>query len=147
MKKKANNNLNKTKLIIVDPNSYEEYFDDENVFTIHPSKVKFLGHMEKESVDKIIVRNTTASNLKSISFFFFKKVLAPNTLLEVEIYQPISVMQSLDANEIEANAKLQGFVDIQTHEIEFFTKEGEKDIKLKTTKLSMVRPEITTSKK
>ncbi len=48
-------------------------------------------------------------------------------------------MQALDASEIEANAKLAGFVDIQQHEIEYFVKDGDKDIKIKSLKVSMVR--------
>jgi hypothetical protein len=67
------------------------------------------------------------------------KILKPNSIVEVFVDQPISVMQALDASEIEANAKLAGFVDIQQHEIEYFVKDGDKDIKIKTLKMSMVR--------
>ena len=144
MKKKANKRV-QTNVLLVD--ALDQHLDDDTVFTIHPKKINFLSNVEKESFDKVVIKNTTASSLKSIYFFFLGKVLKPNSLLEVYIYQPISVMQSLDASEIEANAKLAGFVDIQMHEIEFFTKEGEKDIKVKSTKLSMVRPEKVTEKK
>ena len=67
------------------------------------------------------------------------KILKPNCIVEVYIDRPISVMQALDASEIEANAKLAGFVDIQQHEIKYLVKDGDRDIKVKTMKMRMVR--------
>ena len=122
----------------------DQHLDEENIFAIHPNKIHWLSNFEKESFEKVVIKNTPTSYLKSITFFFLGKVLKPNCLVEIFIDQPISVMQALDASEIEANAKLAGFVDIQQHEIEFFIRESEKDIKLKSLKMSMVRAEKPT---
>lgn len=119
----------------------DQHLDEEDVFAIHPAKLQWLASFEKESFDRVLVKSTQTSSLKSISFFFMSKILKPNCLVEVFVDQPISVMQALDASEIEANAKLAGFVDIQQHEIESFHREGDKDIKVKSLKLSMVRSE------
>jgi hypothetical protein len=50
-------------------------------------------------------------------------------------------MQSLDAGEIEANAKLAGLTDVQQSDYEKWVTQGDKDVKLSTIKLSMIRPE------
>ena len=126
-----------TNTLLVD--AKDLHLDEEEVFAVHPNKLQWLSYFEKESFDNVIVKNTATSSLKSISFFFMGKILKPNCIVEVYIDQPISVMQALDASEIEANAKLAGFVDIQQHEIENFVKDGERDIKVKTMKMSMVR--------
>lgn len=123
--------------LVVD--SKDLHLEEENEFAIHPAKLQWLSFFEKESFDKVVIRNTPTASLKSISFFFMGKILKPSSIVEVYVDQPISVMQALDASEIEANAKLAGFVDIQQHEIEYFVREGEKDIKIKTMKMSMVR--------
>ena len=124
----------------------DQHLDDEGVFCIHPNKLQWLNVFEKESFDKVVIRNTSSSSLKSLAFFFMGKILKPNCIVEVFIDQPISVMQSLDASEIEANSKLAGFVDIQQHEIEYFVKDGEKDIKIKSLKMSMVRADKISEK-
>jgi hypothetical protein len=136
MKKKV---VKKVETLVVYVDGKNQHLEEENIFSIHPSKLQWLSYFEKESFDQIIVQNTATSFLKSINFFFMGKILKPNSLVEVFIDQPISVMQALDASEIEANAKLAGFVDIQQHEIEYFVKDGDKDIKIKSLKVSMVR--------
>ena len=117
----------------------DQHLDEESVLAIHPNKIHWLSVFEKESFEKVLIKNTPTSSLKSLAFFFLAKVLKPNCLIEIFIDQPISVMQALDASEIEANARLAGFVDIQQHEIEFFVRENDKDIKIKSLKMSMVR--------
>jgi hypothetical protein len=136
MKKKTVKKVQVNTLIVDTKN---QHLDDDTVYAIHPAKLQWLSFFEKESFDKVIVKSTPTSSLKSISFFFMGKILKPNSIVEVFVDQPISVMQALDASEIEANAKLAGFVDIQQHEIEYFVKDGDKDIKIKTLKMSMVR--------
>ena len=128
-----------TNTLIVD--GKDQHLDEEGVFSINPSKLQWLNIFEKESFEKVVIKNTPSSSLKSIAFFFMGKILTPNCIVEIFIDQPISVMQALDASEIEANSKLAGFVDIQQHEIEYFVRDGEKDIKLKSLKMSMVRPD------
>jgi hypothetical protein len=139
MKNKRAVKKQETKTVIIDGKS--QHLDDEDVLAIHPNKAHWLANFEKESFDKVVIMNSPTSALKSLAFFFMAKILKPSSILEVFVDQPISVMQALDASEIEANAKLAGFVDIQQHEIETFHKEGDKDIKVKSLKLSMVRPD------
>jgi hypothetical protein len=136
MKKKV---VKKVEAQIIYVDGKNQHLEDETIFAVHPNKLQWLSYFEKESFDQVIVQNTPTSYLKSINFFFMGKILKPNSIVEVFIDQPISVMQALDASEIEANAKLAGFVDIQQHEIEYFVKDGDKDIKIKSLKVSMVR--------
>ena len=137
--KKKTDKKQQTNTLLID--AKDQHLDDEDCLAIHPAKVNWLAVFEKESFERVVVKNCPTSYLKSLAFFFIGKILKPNSIVEVFVDQPISVMQALDASEIEANAKLAGFVDIQQHEIETFHREGEKDIKIKSLKLSMVRPD------
>ena len=144
MKKKSVKKVETNTLFI---DGKDQHLEEEGIFAIHPDKIQWLNVIEKECFEKIIIKNTPSSSLKSIGFFFMGKILKPNCIVEIFIDQPISVMQALDSSEIEANSKLAGFVDIQQHEIEYFVRDGEKDIKIKSLKMSMVRPDKMTDTK
>ena len=121
--------------------SKDNHIDDNNIFAIHPSKLNFLTHHDKEIFDGAVIQNCATSSIKTLGLFYLVKVLKPLAKLEVYIDQPISVMQKLDASEIEANAKLAGFVDIEESDYEKVTKDGDREHKVKSILLIMTRPE------
>ena len=137
--KKKTEEENPNFTIIID--SKDNHLEDPNIFAIHPSKLNFLGNVEKESFDNAIIQNCPSSAIKTLGLFYLVKILKPSAKLEVIIDQPITVMQNLDASEIEANSKLAGFIDIEQSPFEKVVEEGEKSYTIKTICLSMVRPE------
>ena len=58
-----------------------------------------------------------------------------NSKINIIICQPLSVMQSYDAKQVEANCRLAGFDGIETSDYE------DPDTKVKTKLVSAVRPE------
>lgn len=127
------------KTLIID--TKDTHINEENVFAIPPQKLSWLSYFQKESFDNALIKNTPVSFLKSMGLFYLAQSVKRNGFVEIIVDQPISVMQSLDASEIEANAKLAGFVDVQETSYETWIQEGGKDVKYATIKISMVRPE------
>ena len=117
------------------------HLEDENAFTIHPSKLNFLAGFQKEFFDRAFILNTPSGSISSLGLFYIAQTLKQNGELEILVDQPISVMQSLDASEIEANAKLAGFADIMKTPFEKFVRDGDRDVKITSVKVSMVKPE------
>ena len=117
------------------------HLEEEDALTIHPSKINFLAGFQKEFFDRAFILNTPSGSISSLGLFHIAQSLKQNGELQILVDQPISVMQSLDACEIEANAKLAGFADISKTPYEKFVREGDRDVKISTIKVSMVRPE------
>ena len=112
---------------------YTEKISKQN--TLFDAKSLFIDTFESNTFDKIYINNTKTELLRAKGFFNLAKCLKPKGTLEIIVDQPIAVMQNLDAGEIEANAKLGGFVNIDTvnHEI------NENGTKLETLKISMIK--------
>ena len=124
--------MSKRILYIDHKNPHEK---EEDCLVIHPSHINKADTFESNTFDKIFINNTKTELLRAKGFFFFFKCLKPKGTLEIIVDQPIAVMQNLDAGEIEANAKLGGFVNIDTtnHEI------VENGTKLDTLKITMTK--------
>jgi hypothetical protein len=126
------------KVLYIDP--VDLHLDEENVFGIHPAKLSWLSSFNKDTFDSAVIQNVPVSTLNSLAFFQMGQALKVNSVVDVYVDQPISVMQSLDAGEIEANAKLAGFSDFQQSDYEKWVKKDGKDFKFSTIKISMIRP-------
>ncbi len=74
-----------------------------------------------------------------MGLFNILQVLKKNCTLEILVDQAITVMQDLDAAELETNAKLAGFSSVQQKKYERWVKEGEKDKLISTIKLTILR--------
>ncbi len=127
--------------LVVDTKQSQAQIEDNDVFVVHPSKLNFLGNVGKETFDAGFIQNSPSSDIKTLGLFFLVKILKPNAKLEVIVDQPISVMQGLDASEIEANAKLAGFVDIEQGPCDHTVLDGDKEVTIQTIILTMIRPE------
>ena len=103
---------------------------------IHPSHLNKADTFESNTFDKIYINNTKTELLRAKGFFNLAKCLKSKGTLEIIVDQPIAVMQNLDAGEIEANAKLGGFSEINS---ENFTINNN-GTKLSTIKIRMIKP-------
>lgn len=139
------NTQKKEKVLIIDSKS--QNLEDEDSLTIHPKKMQWLNLIQKESFDRAVVQNSATTFLKPIYLFYLAQAIKQNTTCVVYVDQPLSVMQQLDASEIEANAKLGGFINISITDYEKWRKEGEKNVRISTLKVTMVRPEKISMKK
>ena len=121
------------RVLYIDPKNAQKQEDDCSV--IHPTNLNKADAFESNTFDKIYINNTKTELLRAKGFFNLIKCLKPKGTLEIIVDQPIAVMQNLDAGEIEANAKLGGFINIDTvnHEI------IENGTKLETLKISMMK--------
>ena len=71
--------------------------------------IKLANIFEKKSFNKAIIKNSTVDDLRALSFFNIAQSLRTGGTLEIIVHQPISVLQGVDADELEAKAKLGGF--------------------------------------
>ena len=121
------------RILYVDPKDNHE--KENNCLVIHPSHLNMADTFESNTFDKIYINNTKTELLRAKGFFNLAKCLKPKGQLEIIVDQPIAVMQNLDAGEIEANAKLGGFINI-TNENCTINNNG---TKLSTIKIKMMK--------
>ena len=120
------------RILYVDPK--DNHDKEDNCLVIHPSHLNMADTFQANTFDKIFINNTKTELLRAKGFFNLAKSLKSKGALEIIVDQPIAVMQNLDAGEIEANAKLGGFIDITTESYE---------INNNGTKLSTLRIKMT----
>ena len=121
------------RILYIDPKNQHEKEDD--CLVIHPAHLNKADTFESNTFDKIYINNTKTELLRAKGFFNLAKCLKPKGTLEIIVDQPIAVMQNLDAGEIEANAKLGGFIEITTENYEI----NNNGAKLSTLKLKMIK--------
>jgi hypothetical protein len=127
--------MNSDKLTLV-VDSQDSYLNQSDVFYIHPERLPLVRCLESEQFESCTIKNSPVDNLTSLNFSYILKKLKPNSVCEIVIHQPISVMQDYDAKQVEANAKLAGFANfsIKDHEYKVDNK------KVKTLLVSFERP-------
>ena len=121
------------RILYVDPKDNHDKEDD--CLVIHPSHLNKADTFQANTFDKIFINNTKTELLRAKGFFNLAKSLKSKGTLEIIVDQPIAVMQNLDAGEIEANAKLGGFINIDTEACEI----NNNGTKLSTIKIKMVK--------
>ena len=93
---------------------------EENTFYLLPSEMSKSGLLNPERFDSVDIRNVDVDDIRPSALLGILSSLMPNGTVSVLICEPIAVMQPYEAKMIEANAKLAGFVDIQTSPATFF---------------------------
>ena len=93
---------------------------EENTFYLLPSEMSKSGLLNPERFDSVDIRNVDVDDIRPSALLGILSSLKPNGTVSVLICEPIAVMQPYEAKMIEANAKLAGFVDIQTNPATFF---------------------------
>ena len=121
------------RFLYVDPK--DNHDKEDNCLVIHPSHLNMADTFQSNTFDKIFINNTKTELLRAKGFFNLAKCLKSKGTLEIIVDQPIAVMQNLDAGEIEANAKLGGFINIDTEACEI----NNNGTKLSTIKIKMVK--------
>lgn len=115
------------------------YQEDLSIFYIHPSRLSLIKNLQDKIFDEVTIKNTNVDFLTSMNFCYILRKMKIDAPIEVIISQPLSVMQSYDAKQVEANAKLAGYEAIETEEYEY--EQEETKTKTKTLRVSAVRPE------
>ena len=122
------------RILYIDPK--DNHDKEDNCLVINPSHLNMADTFESNTFDKIYINNTKTELLRAKGFFNLAKCLKSKGILEIIVDQPIAVMQNLDAGEIEANAKLGGFADINSENCTI----NNNGTKLSTIKIKMVKP-------
>lgn len=122
--------------LIVDSNDL--YLDSTNVFYMHPQRLATLQCVENNQFSSATIKNSSIEHLSSINFSYILKKLKVQAVCEIIIHQPITVMQEYDAKQVEANAKLAGFSNIETTQVE--TVDPKTDKKIKTLAVTCTKP-------
>lgn len=114
------------------------YRENTNIFYIHPARICMLQYVGDKTFDAATVKNTAVDFLTPMNFNYIMKKLKVNATFQVIVAQPLSVMQSYDAKQIEANAKLAGLdgIEIIDHEYE----NPESNAKVSTLLVKGARP-------
>ena len=122
------------RILYVDPK--DNHDKEDNCLVIHPSHLNMADTFESNTFDNIYINNTKTELLRAKGFFNLAKCLKSRGVLEIIVDQPIAVMQNLDAGEIEANAKLGGFIDLNSQSCTI----NNNGAKLSTIKIRMIKP-------
>ena len=121
------------RILYVDPK--DNHDKEDNCLVIHPSHLNMADTFQANTFDKIFINNTKTELLRAKGFFNLARALKSKGTLEIIVDQPIAVMQNLDAGEIEANAKLGGFINITTENYQI----NNNGTKLSTLRLKMIK--------
>ena len=115
--------MEKTDLIV---DSNDIYQEEENVFYIHPSYLSNMRVMKKEQFDTCTITNSPLDKLTPLNMVHLRECLKKNSPIEIYVDQPLKVMQDYDAKQIEANAQLAGFENIEINPTTYEDVNGKK---------------------
>ena len=124
-------------VLIVD--SEDVYREDLSVYYVHPQRLSSVKYLNDKSFDEVIIKNSNVDFLTSMNFNYVLRKMKINAPFSVIVSQPLSVMQSYDAKQVEANAKLAGFDKIEISDYEFTDEKS--NAKVKTLSVNGERPE------
>ena len=112
---------------------------DEGIFYFLPTEMNKLGLLNPEKFDSCEIRNVQVDDIRASALLGILSALKPNATVTVIICQPIAVMQPYEAEMIEANAKLAGFINIKTSPSTFFNEFSNQEEE--TLSVSFTKPE------
>ena len=115
---------------------------DEGTFYLLPSEMSKSGLLNPERFDSCDIRNVNVDDIRPSALLGILSSLKPNAKVSITLCEPIAVMQPYEAKMIEANAKLAGFVDIETSPTKYFNKFSKKQDD--TLKVTFTKPEKPT---
>ena len=110
--------------LVIDSKLHEK---DEGIFYLLPSEMSKSGLLNPEKFDSCTIQNVDVDDIRPSALLGILSSLKANGKVTVVICEPIAVMQPYEARMIEANAKLAGFVDIETNPGTFFNEFSQKD--------------------
>lgn len=126
-----------TLTLLIDTEDTRDSLKSDTTFYLHPSQLNMLKTISNDQFSSVTIRNTPLDEITPNSLLnIFSKV---NTFGKVEIivYQPLEVMQEIDAKQIEACALLVGFIDTKITDFSYVDKNNKK---INTLCVSFVKP-------
>ena len=99
--------------------SFEEIIVDtiepkgDNIMYLLPTKLSSSKFLRHNTFDQATIKNTSVEKITSSGLIGILASLKPQGKITIFVHQPIAVMLSYDAKQIEANLKLAGFENIQ----------------------------------
>ena len=133
----SNENL---ELIIDSQNTYD---GNKNVFHLSPEKVHLIKCLDDGRFNQCTVLNTHVDKISPLFLAQLMNKVVVGGNVYIVVNQPISVMQEYDAKQVEANARLAGYVDIKIVNEEV----QEKDYKYNTLAVTFNKPNKVLVKK
>ena len=98
--------------LIID--SEDTYKDIDNIFYVHPSHLNMLKSISNNQFTSVSIKNSSVDDISAYALMNLYGKLKTGAKVEMIIYQPITVMQSLDSKQIEAHCEHVGFEDISS---------------------------------
>ena len=123
--------------LIVD--SEDNYLNSSSVFYIHPQRLSLIRTAQDKVFCSALIKNCQVDYLSSTNFSYIVRKMVIGAPIEIIINQPLKVMQSYDAKQVEANMKFAGFSNFRMVETNFV--DPKSGIKYLTLLISAVRPE------
>ena len=97
--------------LIVD--TQDTYEPDSNLFYLPGPHISMLKCVRPNQFESARIINTDVDYLTSYALANLYSTLKEGATVSITISQPVAVMQEYDAKQVEANARLAGFNDIQ----------------------------------
>ena len=97
--------------LVVD--TQDTYEPDSNLFYLPGPHISMLKCVRPNQFESARIINTDVDYLTSYALANLFSTLKEGATVSITISQPVAVMQEYDAKQVEANARLAGFNDIQ----------------------------------
>ena len=123
--------------LIVD--SEDNYIDEEDIFYIPGPHISELKCVRPNQFSEATIINTDVDYLTSYALSNLYTTLQPNAKVSIIISQPVAVMQEYDAKQVEANARLAGFNDIDMNSTSYTDPKSKREIP--TTEVVLTKTE------
>ena len=123
--------------LIVD--SEDNYIDEPDIFYLPGPHISGLKCVRPNQFSEATIINTDVDYLTSYALSNLYTSLQPGARVSIIISQPVRVMQEYDAKQVEANARLAGFNDIEMNSTSYTDPNTKKDIS--TTEVLLTKTE------
>ena len=90
---------------------------EDNIMYLLPTKLSSSKFLRHNTFDQATIKNTSVEKITPSGLMGILASLKPQGKISILVYQPIAVMLTYDAKQIEANLKLAGFENIQISDI------------------------------
>ena len=124
--------------------SFEELIVDtiepkgDNIMYLLPTKLSSSKFLRHNTFDQATIKNTSVEKITSSGLIGILASLKPQGKINIFVHQPIAVMLSYDAKQIEANLKLAGFENIQINDVNI--KDEKTGKKIETQSIEASKP-------
>jgi hypothetical protein len=143
----------------------DTYEDEDDIFFTTPAHLSGLKFVKPNSFSKATIQNAHVDDLSAFALTQLFTTLQMGAKATIIISQPVLVMQEYDVKQVEANAVLAGFEDIQVVNAKFTEPKSGKELdtsalvltktqsndrgdrEVKTTKQTITTTTTTTNKR